>query len=231
MKSVIAPGALQLLPLTSTISITRKLFRESFTRGKLSMNVGRQPQLGFFLVSPSPFDLSYTDSDDVDAAASVPSISGLNLGVTHKSCGILFTSGLPKFVVEIGATFKELASRVTLGFEYGLDGLHLVLTMLWSNKASEISAITALTPTTVMLTLELVIGPCHLPLCSLLMGLFPGLLILSKDYLCQLFFRWRMTPWWRCVRQLYHQPRCCWVITLSSDLDAVPVALRKVSTR
>lgn len=166
IRTSVSPATLHLLPPTLNVSITRKLFRQRFEQGTLSMNIGRQPQVSFNFISPTRFELGAISSlsppiDHIGPgeSPSPPSVSGLRFGTAHRSCGFVLDSRDPKLVGEWGILFTELALQVKVGLELGVSGLAWLFSGSWSNQTSEISATTYLNPLGVVLKLESAILP------------------------------------------------------------------------
>jgi len=161
IRTSIAPGTLRLLsPPPLTMSLSRRLFRESLTQGNLTFNITPQPVVSLNILSPAPFDLSSEsyappmDRTDMDSRSKLASVSGFNLGTHYSSYGFTLDSVNPRLTGEWGVTFSELALQVKLGLEFGLNGLAWMCGGSWANDTSEVAATVNLSHSGVVMTLE-----------------------------------------------------------------------------
>ncbi|KAF8662369.1 hypothetical protein AX16_001174 [Volvariella volvacea WC 439] len=161
LRASISPTTLHLLPPSLNVSITRKLFPRRFEQATLGLNLARHPQVSFNFISPVRFDIgglsSYSppvDHIEPGDSPSLPPVSGLRSGTTHRSCGFVLDGRDPKLMAEWGVLFNELAVQAKVGLELGISGLSWVFSGAWSNQNGEISATTYLNALGVVLKLE-----------------------------------------------------------------------------
>lgn len=151
----ISPGFMSLLPPPVTASLSRRLFRDSFTEGNITVHTGPQPRVTFNIVSPTAFNFTM----DRHKKLPVPpqragSVSGFAVGTQYWTYGVTLAGLNSKLTAGIACTFAELALQAKLGVEWGLTGLALMLTGTWQNDSSEVAASVGLDAQGVMMKLE-----------------------------------------------------------------------------
>lgn len=153
IKTNYAPALPSRLPPSLTLAVTRKLFRRRLETASLELHIGRRPYLSLNFLFPTIFGLRTLESCSPGGPIP-PSSSGLNIGTTHKSFGLMFESVSPKLVGEWGVTLSELAVQLKLGIECGLSGIQYVCSGSWSNDTTQISASTILSQMGIVVKLE-----------------------------------------------------------------------------
>ncbi|KAF8970217.1 hypothetical protein BDZ97DRAFT_131299 [Flammula alnicola] len=150
-KTAFFPLAINSLPVTTTVSLSRRLFRSKPQRAKISLQVSKNPSISFLYISPPTLELS---EDGGLPQKSPPTTSGLKYMLFDKSIGLSFDRGVPDLVVEVGLSLVELSTRLKASVHYGLSGLLLSLGVNWSNDAAEVASTLILSPAAVILNFD-----------------------------------------------------------------------------
>lgn len=135
VKTALTPFALFSTP-TVAASYSRRLFHNKAQRGKVALQMSRQPSIAFFYISPPTLQLREGSSSPRMAP---PSVSGLKYIVFDRSIGVVFTSILPKLIAEASIHLVELSTRLKASVEYGLTGLLATVGVYWSSQDAEAS--------------------------------------------------------------------------------------------
>lgn len=159
VRTSCAPLSFYRLPPVLTVSLNRKLFPRRFEQGSLTFHISRQPNIALNFVSPTPFDLRPIKPSldgETTPQSLPPSVSGLGVGVTHKSFGFVLNPVDPRLTGECGVAFTELALQLKVGLDCGLAGLVWIFSGSWSNETSQVSATTIVNAGGVVLNIEFV---------------------------------------------------------------------------
>lgn len=133
LKTALSPVDDRFLP-TVAASYSRRLFRNSPERGKVSLNISPSPSISFFFLSPAVLRL---DEATEDQKLAPPSISGLKYLAFERTFGITFDNILPKLVAEGAIHLIELSTRLRVSLECGLTGILASVGITWSNEKAE----------------------------------------------------------------------------------------------
>jgi len=133
------------------VSVSRRLFRHRFETASFDLALGGQPHFAISLTSPSMFGVEQSEES---LHNSPPSVSGLQIGATHRKLGIAFDSILPTFVAEWSVNLAELALQLKLGIQYGLTGLAWVCAGTWSHSDTSLTFATILNLTGISIRIE-----------------------------------------------------------------------------
>ncbi|KAH7915054.1 hypothetical protein BJ138DRAFT_1055601 [Hygrophoropsis aurantiaca] len=137
----------------TSVSFTRRLFRDSFTQGSIVWS-NTDRALGAIEIavqSPQPFD--FTASEDYvlktghinDNGSDGPgSLSGFGIGVHSWSYGLAIAGIQSCLNAEWGVYFVELALQLKARVEFGFAGYAYTLTAAWENKHSAIASVIGL---------------------------------------------------------------------------------------
>ena len=132
VKTALSPNNRGFLPSVTT-SYSRKLFRGSPQRGKVTLHISHQPSVGFFYISPPVLRLDNPESPTL----APPSNLGLRLIAFERSIAFSFDSFLPKLIAEGSIHLIELSTRLKCSVECGLAGWLATLGVNWNNEKAE----------------------------------------------------------------------------------------------
>lgn len=155
IRTHIAPGFMPLFQLPTTLSLARRLFRDSLTESNFTVTTGPQPRVMFSVVIPTAFNFAVDHPKKQPAPPQTAgSISGFGVGTQQWTYGATLAGLNSNLQAGIAYNFTELALQVKLGLEWGLRGLALMLTGAWENGSSEIAASVGLNADGVIMKLE-----------------------------------------------------------------------------
>jgi A/G-specific adenine glycosylase len=144
VKTALSPVERRLLP-TLAASYSRRLFRNSPERGRVSVNISQSPSIAFFLLSPAVFHI-----EEEAPKLAPPSVSGLKYVAFERTFGITFDTILPKLVAEGAVHLIELSTRLRASIEYSLTGILATLGITWSNAKAEAGTLLVFSPEAVV---------------------------------------------------------------------------------
>ncbi|KIM85726.1 hypothetical protein PILCRDRAFT_5383 [Piloderma croceum F 1598] len=160
-------------PPPFTASWSRRLSRNGFTEGNITVHTGPRPRVLFNITSPTAFNFTmdrHIKRSQLSQTAG--SVSGFAVGTQEWTYGATLDGLNSSLSAGIAYTFTELALQAKLGIEWGLTGLALMLTGTWQNESSEVAASVGLNPQGVLMKLDL----------SYLQQRFSVPIMLSHDY-------------------------------------------------
>ncbi|KAF9523249.1 hypothetical protein CPB83DRAFT_863103 [Crepidotus variabilis] len=137
LKTALTPLALLSTP-TLAASYSRRLFRNVPHRGKVALQISRQPSIAFFYISPPVLRLRKEEEED-SPRLGPPSVSGFKFIAFDRNIGVVFTSFLPKLIAETSVHLVELSTRFKASIEYSLTGVLATLGVYWSGQDADAS--------------------------------------------------------------------------------------------
>ncbi|KAF8180373.1 hypothetical protein BJ912DRAFT_1023712 [Pholiota molesta] len=129
-----------------------QLFHSEPQRGKIILQVSKNPTISFQYHSPPTMKL---EEGDALPQHSPPTSSGLKYMLLDKTIGITIDQIIPSLVAEIGLTLVELSVRFKCSVQLGFTGILLNLGAGWSNDTTEVGSVVTLSPAAAKLQLEL----------------------------------------------------------------------------
>jgi DnaJ family protein C protein 11 len=153
-----------LFPPPFTASWSRRLFRNCFTEGNITVHTGPRPRVSFNIISPTAFNFTMDRHiERPQPSQTAGSVSGFAVGTQEWTYGATLAGLNSSLSAGIAYTFTELALQAKLGIEWGFTGLALMLTGTWQNESSEFAASVGLNYQGVLMKLE-----CDCPVSDIL---------------------------------------------------------------
>lgn len=147
-----AAAASNILTKTS-FSFSRRLWRKQPQRGKVTIQLGRQPSASFMFISPSSLNVISEESTTPELLP--PSISGFKQVELEERVGINFANFLPSVFAEASLKLVQLSTLLQCSFHYDLiSGFTCTLGFNWSSETSEVVTALILNMSEISLQLE-----------------------------------------------------------------------------
>jgi DnaJ homolog subfamily C member 11 len=155
IQTHILPGFLLLFPPPVTASLSRRLFRDSLTEGRMTVHTGPELYVTFNIVSPTAFNFTTNGRQNRPPPSErLGSASGFAIGTQSWTYGATLGGLGSCLKTSVAYTFEELALQVKLGIEWGFTGLAMMLTGAWQHESTEIAASVGLNAQGVLMNLE-----------------------------------------------------------------------------
>ncbi|EGN92517.1 hypothetical protein SERLA73DRAFT_164044 [Serpula lacrymans var. lacrymans S7.3] len=148
------PSLWFMFPPPTTLTFSRKLFNDSATEGTLSWTMSPQSPEPFNFAAPDDF-VSPTERMISDLDNKPGSLSGFGVGALFWTYGLNLAGIETGLKAEWGVRFTELALQLKAGLVFNARGLSYLLTSSWTRQNNAVSVSVALSPSGVVMNLEL----------------------------------------------------------------------------